>query len=204
MKRVLFADDQSAVGRSFCMVVERMEGVEIAGYAMDGEEALRLCEELKPDVLAVHLRIPKLDGTMLVEALAARKLPTRVVIYTGTLNGTLMKTVHSANPAALFHKEDSLEDLRTAIRSAWTGGLYVSPTVASVLRNARTPAIPLTPQEIVVAKMLAGGRQNKEVASLLGISEKTARTHREHIYAKLQVRDIAGLTLWFARANLDN
>lgn len=204
MKSVLFADDQSAVVRSFGMVVERMEGVEVVGYAMNGEEALHLCEELKPDVLVVHLRIPKLDGTMLLEALMARNLSTRVVIYTGTLNGTLMKTVQAANPAALFHKVDSLEDLRTAIRSAWTGGFYVSPTVASVLRNARASTLLLTPQEVVVAKMLADGRQNKEVASLLGISEKTVRTHREHIYAKLQVRDIAGLIQWISKANLES
>ena len=115
-----------------------------------------------------------------------------------------MKTVQAANPAALFHKVDSLEDLRTAIRSAWTGGFYVSPTVASVLRNARASTLLLTPQEVVVAKMLADGRQNKEVASLLGISEKTVRTHREHIYAKLQVRDIAGLIQWISKANLES
>jgi DNA-binding NarL/FixJ family response regulator len=186
------------------MVAERMEGVEIVGYASDGEQALRLCEDLKPDVLVVHLRIPKLDATLLIEALAARNLSTRVVVYTATANATLLKTVHSANPAALFHKDDSLEDLRSAIRSAATGSFFVSPTVAGALRNSRSSDLPLSPRELAIAKLLADGKQNKEVSALLGVSDKTVRSHREHIYGKLHVKDIAGLVNWMSRANLEN
>ena len=64
MKSILIADDQNAVGRSFSLVVERMEDVKVVGYASDGEAALRMCGELNPDVMAVHLRIAKLDELM--------------------------------------------------------------------------------------------------------------------------------------------
>ena len=154
--------------------------------------------------MAVHLRIAKLDGMLLMGALSARNLKTRVMIYTASQNATLLRTVQSTSPAALFHKEDSLEDFRTAIRAAAAGGSFVSPTAASVLRSPQGKDIPLSSQELIVAKMLMDGMLNKQICSVLKIAEKTVRCHREHIYRKLKVRDVPGLIHWMSRANLEN
>lgn len=199
MKYVLFADDQVSVVSGFGLAVAQMEGVLVQGYAKDGEQALEMCEKSKPDVLVARLRLPKLDGVSLMNALESRELATRVVIYTGTMNGAILRTAQQVLPAALFHKQDTLEQLRTAVDAACSGGVFVSPTAAKVLKSSGDVAMPLTPMELTVAKRLCAGEQNKQISTLLHISEKTVSSHRQHIYSRLGVHDIVGLMNWMSQ-----
>ncbi len=204
--RVLLADDHRIFRQGVRALLER-EGFHVVGEAADGHEAIQMAGNLTPDVAVVDLGMPLLNGLD-----AAREI-TRVSPRTRTI----LLTMHAEDPyvARALHagirgyvlKSQAAEDLVQAIREVARGAVYLSPgisetVVEAYLAKRDLPPDPLTPREHQVLQLVAEGKTTKEVAALLGVSVKTAESHRMRIMTKLDIHETAGLVRYAIRQGL--
>jgi len=197
--RVLLADDERLVRAGFRMILKAEAGLEVIGEAADGLEAVKAVEELRPDVVLMDIRMPKLDGLEATRRILARAEPSPrvVVLTTFDLDGYVYEALRAG--ASGFLLKDAPEDqLVAAIRIAADGGAMFSPSVTRRLieefSRRVSPEPPpglaeLTPREREVLRLLARGLSNQEIAAELVVSEHTAKTHVAHILSKLGLRD---------------
>jgi DNA-binding NarL/FixJ family response regulator len=197
--RVLLADDERLVRAGFRLILKAETGLEVIGEAADGLEAIEAVEELRPDVVLMDIRMPKLDGLEATRRILARAEPSPrvVVLTTFDLDGYVYEALRAG--ASGFLLKDAPEDqLVAAIRIAADGGAMFSPSVTRRLieefsRRASPEPPPglaeLTPREGEVLRLLARGLSNQEIAADLVVSEHTAKTHVAHILSKLGLRD---------------
>jgi DNA-binding NarL/FixJ family response regulator len=197
--RVLLADDERLVRAGFRMILKAEAGLEVIGEAADGLEAVKAVEELRPDVVLMDIRMPKLDGLEATRRILARPEPRPqvVVLTTFDLDAYVYEALRAG--ASGFLLKDAPEDqLVAAIRIAADGGAMFSPSVTRRLieefsRRASPEPPPglaeLTPREREVLRLLARGLSNQEIAAELVVSEHTAKTHVAHILSKLGLRD---------------
>jgi DNA-binding NarL/FixJ family response regulator len=197
--RVLLADDERLVRAGFRLILKAETGLEVIGEAADGLEAIEAVEELRPDVVLMDIRMPKLDGLEATRRILARAEPSPrvVVLTTFDLDGYVYEALRAG--ASGFLLKDAPEDqLVAAIRIAADGGAMFSPSVTRRLieefsRRASPEPPPglaeLTPREREVLRLLARGFSNQEIAAELVLSEHTAKTHVAHILSKLGLRD---------------
>jgi DNA-binding NarL/FixJ family response regulator len=197
--RVLLADDERLVRAGFRMILKAEAGLEVIGEAADGLEAVKAVEELRPDVVLMDIRMPKLDGLEATRRILAHPEPRPrvVVLTTFDLDAYVYEALRAG--ASGFLLKDAPEDqLVAAIRIAADGGAMFSPAVTRRLIEefARrvSPEPPpglaeLTPREREVLRLLARGLSNQEIAAELVVSEHTAKTHVAHILSKLGLRD---------------
>ncbi|MWB97639.1 response regulator [Agromyces seonyuensis] len=202
--RVLVADDQAMVRAGFAAVLDAHDGIEVVGQAADGDEAVRLAHELRPDVVVMDVRMPGRNG---IEATAALQTPPRSSDYVPKV---LMLTTFDIDDyvyAALragasgFLLKDALpEDVVAAVRVIAAGDGLLAPSVTRRLieQVAATPPAPvveehrlagLTEREREVLVQIAQGRTNHEIAEALFIAEQTVKSHVSRILAKLGLRD---------------
>jgi DNA-binding NarL/FixJ family response regulator len=196
--RLLIADDEAMVRRGLRLVLEAEEDLRVVGEASDGLEAIAEATRLRPDVILMDVRMPRLDGVeacrRLVESSGARV----VVLTTFDLDEHLFAAVR-AGASGFLLKASRPEDLVAAIRAAHDGSALIEPRMTKKLLDefARRPASPdrdrrfdeLTERERDVLLEVASGASNAEIAERLYISETTVKTHVNHILAKLDVRD---------------
>jgi NarL family two-component system response regulator YdfI len=202
--RVLIADDHLMVRMGLRMMLHMSEHIELVGEADNGSEAVRLAGELQPDVVLLDLRMPEMDG---LEALAQirRNWPQIAVLILTTYNeDELMVKGLRAGAAGYLLKDTTLEMLLHAIEATARGEMLLQPEVmerllAQAAQGTRTPttAAPekprkrnrdeLTERELEVLATVARGARNKEIAALLGVSERTVWAYLTSIYTKLNV-----------------
>ncbi len=183
------------------------EGFQVVGEASDGHEAARLAREISPDAAILDLSMPLLNG---IEA-------GRTIVQTCPSVRTIALTVHTENHYVLAAleagfsgyvlKSQAAAQLVRAIQEVSRGGIYLSPGVSRVvveasLQKVRLPADPLTQRERQVLQLVAEGKTTKQVARLLGVSAKTAESHRTRIMAKLKIHETAGLVRYAIRSGL--
>jgi DNA-binding NarL/FixJ family response regulator len=197
--RVLLADDERLVRAGFRMILKAEAGLEVIAEAADGLEAVKAVEELRPDVVLMDIRMPKLDGLEATRRILARPEPRPrvVVLTTFDLDAYVYEALRAG--ASGFLLKDAPEDqLVAAIRIAADGGAMFSPSVTRRLieefSRRVSPEPPpglaeLTPREREVLRLLARGLSNQEIAAELVVSEHTAKTHVAHILSKLGLRD---------------
>jgi DNA-binding NarL/FixJ family response regulator len=181
------------------MILKAEAGLEVIGEAADGLEAVKAVEELRPDVVLMDIRMPKLDGLEATRRILARPEPRPqvVVLTTFDLDAYVYEALRAG--ASGFLLKDAPEDqLVAAIRIAADGGAMFSPSVTRRLieefSRRVSPEPPpglaeLTPREREVLRLLARGLSNQEIAAELVVSEHTAKTHVAHILSKLGLRD---------------
>ena len=193
---VLVVDDHLIVREGLSLFLETAEGIEQAGEAADGAEALRLCAELRPDVVLMDLRMPGMDGLTAIRRLAVAQPEVAVLILTTYDEDDLMLQGLQAGARGFLLKDTSRAALLDAIRAAARGQTLLSPAVMQrILAHAAAPAAPasptspldLTERELEVLRAAAQGQRSKEIAHDLGITERTIKAHLASIYNKFGV-----------------
>lgn len=182
----LVADDHPVMIEAVCDVLEE-HGIEVAGRARDGEEALAKLETRKPTVALVDLRMPRLSGIEVARR-AQRSTPqTAVIVYTAYGERALLTEALDAGVRGFLLKEAPLSDLVRAIEMVAGGQTYVDPGLASVLAtsDAAVKVTKLTQRERDILRLLADGLKNEEIGKRLFISPETVRTHVRKAMGKL-------------------
>lgn len=209
--RVLLADDHGIVRRGLRGLLESA-GVTVVGEAADGLEAVRLCEELRPEVVILDIAMPKLSGIQVAER--AHKMDHRTGIIILSVHGDESYIIRAlaAGARAYLLKSATDEDLIPAVRAVAVGKPFFSPAVASVLvedyirqlqqRGLTDSYDLLTDREKEVLQLLAEGRSNKEVAALLDLGLSTVETHRANLMQKLSLHNTAEIVLYAVRKGL--
>jgi signal transduction histidine kinase/DNA-binding NarL/FixJ family response regulator len=189
--RVIVADDHPATRAGIAGILGQQEGITVVATAANGEEALALVETLRPDVLMVDLRMPKLSGVEVIARLTKLGLPTRAVAVTTFAQDELVFGAMRAGARGYLLKDASPEDLASAVRVVSAGGTLLTPMVAGKLAGGLATHERLTARERQVLALLARGLSDKEIAGELGMSVKTANFHVANTIAKLGAQNRA-------------
>ena len=186
--RLVIADDHPAIIDAVASFIADETDIELVGRAGDGEHALRLIEERRPDVAVLDIRMPPFGGIEVLRRLAGSADSPAVILYTGFPERSLLLESLDAGARAFLLKESPLSDLMRAIRIVAAGGTYIDPVLAGVLAGPqaaeRLPA--LTKREREILRLLADGMRNDQVGKVLSISPLTVRTHVKHAMDKLE------------------
>jgi DNA-binding NarL/FixJ family response regulator len=199
MIRVVLVDDQNLVRQGVRGLLALLPDIEVVGEASDGEEALAKVPELRPDVLLLDIRMPRLSGIEVLEALGkADALPPTLVLTTFD-DGDAAIAAIKAGAKGLMLKDVSLEDLAAAIRALADNKTAYQPAMTASLMSAirRSPsassdnyiAEALTVREREVLHLICAGYSNREIADLLALAEGTVKNHVSNLLLKLDARD---------------
>lgn len=199
--RILIADDQEDIRSGFRLILDSQPDMTVVGEASDGESAVALARELRPDVVLADIRMPRMDGLEVTRLLAPE---TRVVVVT---TFDLDEYVHTAlrNGACGFLlKRSGPALLIEGVRAAMAGDTLISPQITVRLLSrltqagpvVRPAAHPLTERELDIVRLVARGLTNAEIGAELFISAGTAKTHIANVQAKLRVRNRVGIAAW--------
>jgi NarL family two-component system response regulator LiaR len=204
--RVLVVDDHAVVREGLRAFLELQDGIDVAGEAADGEEAIALAEQLRPDVVLMDLVMPQLDGLAAMRALRERVPAARVIVLTSFADDDKLLPALRAGAAGYLLKNAQPQELARAVRAAHAGEALLDPLVAARLVDAlageKDPLDRLTPREREVLELIGRGFPNKRIARELGLSEKTVKTHVGHVLAKLAVTDRTQAAVVAVRAGL--
>ena len=197
MIQVFLVDDQTRVQQGIRSLLELSPTVTVPGEAADGEEALERLGELKPDVMLLDLRMPRLDGLGVLRALQGKAdAPPTLILTTFDDDESVLEGLRLGAKGYLL-KDVSLTQLLDAVETLAMGRTLVQPAVTErLLRGLQKTTYPsletpetLTPRELEVTRLMAGGYSNKEIAGALGMSEGTVKNHVSSVLSKLGVRD---------------
>jgi DNA-binding NarL/FixJ family response regulator len=202
----LLADDHLVVREGLRSLLEAA-GFKVVGEARDGREALKLARMLEPEVTVMDIGMPGLNGVDACRELLREVPEMRIIVL--TVHGEDAYVIEALRSGARGYvlKTQAGSDLVRAIGEVTQGRIYLSPSVSSAvvqafLAGSTTPADPLTPREREVLQLVAEGRSTKEVAGILGVSVKTAETHRTRLMTKLDIHHTAGLVHYAIRRGL--
>ena len=196
MIKILIADDHLIVRQGLRLILETEDDFEIVGEATDGAEAVSLCKKLKPDVVLMDLRMPNMDGLTAIEKLRDEKPEIAVIILTTFNEDELMLRGLQAGARGYLLKDTGRSTLFDTIRAASRGETLLKPEImarvlaqksVSTSKSKSDSTFNLTEREYEVLESVARGERSKEVASHLGISERTVKAHLASIYNKLGV-----------------
>lgn len=189
--RVLIVDDHRVVREGLRSFLDVQDDVVVVGEAADGQQAVALAEQLRPDVILLDLKMPDGDGVDALRTLRELGNPARVLVVTSFIEPAAVLPAVRAGAAGCVYKDIDPQALAAAIRSVHHGHSLLHPEVARLLAagDAAVDLSRLTPRERQVLAEVGRGRSNREIARALGVTEKTVKTHVSAILAKLGVQD---------------
>jgi len=204
--RVILADDHLLVRQGLRLVLEK-EQIEVLGEASDGLEAIRLIQELRPEIAVLDLDMPGLDGLAVLREAAKGSPQTRTVILTRHMEEPYAVEALRVGARGYVLKTQASTDLVAAIRHVHRGEVYLSPKISKAvvqayLTNADPPNGKLSVRERQVLQLVGEGHSTKQIAALMGISVNTADTHRTKVMEKLDIHQTAGLVRYAIRNGL--
>ena len=200
--RTVILDHQAALRQMLVMTLKSMGSYDVVGEAAGGIEGLKICRATQPELVILDLPLPELNGAHVMRLLLAESWPVRVVVFTGVTDEMLLRDVLAEGPHGFVRKQDSLPSLYLALRAVMSGSRHISRCSEHLAPKRADTVQALTPQERAVLQMIAEGRQNKEIATVLAVSEKTVEHHRQHVMQKLGMRDVASLTRYAIRERM--
>jgi DNA-binding NarL/FixJ family response regulator len=201
--RVVIVDDHAGLRDMLAMVLKLEGGYEVVGEASGGVEAMKVCRATHPELVILDLVLPELSGSHLIRLLLQESWPVRVVVYSGAMDEDLLREALAEGPHGFVSKEDTLPELRTALRAVVSGSRHVSRCSEHLVpRRGGDELQLLTTQECAVLQMIAEGRHTKEIANALGASEKTVEHHRQNVMKKLGLHDVAGITRYAVKRHM--
>lgn len=210
--RILVADDHGVVRKGLRLQLEQHPDFAVVGEAVDGREAVRLTEELKPDVVIMDIAMPNLNGIEAAGQIAKKQPGAGVVILSMHSDETYLVRALTAGAKGYLLKDTADADLARAVRAVAQGKPFFSPAIAQTLledylrqlqqRGLQDSYDLLTDREKEVLQLLAEGRSNKEVATLLNLSPYTVETHRTRIMQKLNLHSTADIVLYAVRKKI--
>jgi DNA-binding NarL/FixJ family response regulator len=209
--RLILADDQPLVRAGLRMLIEQTPGIEVAGEAGTGAEAVQLTRDTGPDVVVMDIRMPGMDGIEATQLITAGDTHARVLVLTTFDDDDYVYGALRAGASGFLVKDMALEDILTAIRVVAAGDAMISPGVTRRLIGQFTcqprPGTPreisgITDREREVLRLVGMGMSNAEIAAALYITAGTAKTHVARLLAKLGARDRVQLVITAYEAGL--
>jgi len=215
MKRitVLLAEDHQIVREGFRSLLKHEREIEVVGEAETGRQAVQLTRKLRPAVVVMDIAMPLLNGLEATRQIRKAVPDTRVLILSAHSDDSYVQQMTSLGAAGFLLKQTSSHVLAAAIREVSKGSTFFSRSIAKRLHGRDQKSLPrkgqlkkkinrLSSREVEVLQLIAEGHSNKQVAVELGVSFKTIDKHRQHLMAKLNIHDIAGLTRYAISAGI--
>lgn len=207
--RVLLVDDHALVRAGIRALIEGKDGIEVVAETGDGREALRLIEELRPDLVLLDITLPIISGFDVLEEINKRGLETRIIILTVHEATEYAMRALRAGAVGYLPKSAASNELEVAIKTVAQGGTYISREISKkgLLDFAKASARQdllgsLTPRQREILKLIAEGHSTKNIAGKLNISVKTVESHRAKLTERLGIRDVAGLVRFAIKMGL--
>ena len=204
--QILLADDHEVVREGLRVLLER-EGFEVVAEASDGREAITLCAGHPPDVAVLDLAMPLLNGIDAAREITKSNARVRVILLTMHTEDHLVLESLRAGVTGYVLKTRASSELVQAIRAVSRGETFLTQSISrsvvqAFLKKSEVPDRTITDRERQVLQLVAEGKTTKEIASILGISVKTAESHRSNLMDKLDIHDTAGLVRYAIRQGI--
>ncbi len=204
--RLLLADDHGMVRDSLRVLLERA-GFGVVAAVADGREAVRLAAQLRPDVAVLDVSMPTLNGLDAAEQIRRLAPETRCIVLTMHREEQYVTRALAAGARGFVLKTQAAADLVRAVEEVLRGGIYLSPEVSQVVVDASlgrrsVEESPLTGREREVLQLVSEGRTSRQIAAELGVSLRTAESHRARLMKKLEIHEVAGLVRYAVRLGL--
>src|SRR6202167_1117615 len=205
--RILLADDHAVVRQGFKMILGEQPDMEIVGEAGNGREALQLAESLKPDLVVMDVAMPELNGIEATRRMIDVAPHARVLALSMHKDSVYVREILRAGARGYLLKDSISSDLLAAVRDIARGEGYLSPGVSDAVlndyrRHVTDPIDLLTSREREVLQMIAEGKTNKDIATVLNLSVYTVDAHRGRIMEKLNVHSVTDLVRFAVRCGL--
>ena len=208
--KVLIADDHEIVRKGLRAILEGQRDLEIVGEAEDGRQAVAMTKELNPQIVVLDLAMPSLNGLEATKQIMKARPQTKVLILTMQEADPLIRDVLDAGARGYSLKTDAGRDLLTAVEALRRNKTFFTSKVAQMIlegflkgdarpRDAQNPGDRLTARQREIVQLLAEGKSSKEVAVALGLSVKTAETHRANIMRKLDCHSVSEIVRYAIR-----
>ncbi|MDQ8193135.1 response regulator transcription factor [Coraliomargarita sp. SDUM461004] len=207
MKKVIVIEDQTIMRDLICQLISGYPNMQVIAQSGDGAEGYELCLEQAPDLVILDIMLPKLNGSEVLRRLKAKNPKINILIFSAASSNTMVNRLLKSGVTGYIEKDAGLEELEKAINLVSEGRSYFSPRVVDAMRELMVSGgqddslEALTTREREIVQLIAESYSNKEIAAKLGMSVRTADTHRTNIMKKLDLHDVAALTRW-AIANL--
>jgi DNA-binding NarL/FixJ family response regulator len=209
--RILIADDHELIRRGVAGMLADVPGWEVVAQARNGREAVDLAQSSNPDIAILDMTMPQLNGLEATRQILAARAGARVLILTAHESEQLVREVLNAGAQGYVLKSDAGKAIVAAVEALLDGRPYFTSKVAQIvldgfLRNGEGGGTDstqvLSPREREIVQLLAEGKSNKDVARTLGITVKTAETHRSNIMRKMQFGSLSDLIRYAIRNNI--
>lgn len=208
--RILLADDHALVRAGIRALLEKLPGVVVVGEAGDGREALALLPQLQPDVLLTDIAMQGLGGLALAAQVVRDQPAVKVLILSMHANEEYVVQALSSGVSGYLLKDAVAMELSLALAALARGETYLSPAISRRVLDAylaRTtgtaaPADALTPRQRETLRLIAEGKNTKQIADELGVSVKTVETHRAELMRRLDIHEVAGLVKYALRTGI--
>jgi DNA-binding NarL/FixJ family response regulator len=202
--RVLLAEDHSVVRHGLARLLGTADDIEVVAGAEDGEQAVELAAEHRPDVVLMDISMPNLNGIEATKRIVAANADAQVVVLTSFADRSQIVAALDAGAVGYLLKDAEPDEVIRGVRAAARGESPFAPKVARTLLDARAqrPEVRLSERELEVLRCVAKGLPNKLIARNLGISEKTVKAHLTRIYQQIGVTDRTQAALWARERNV--
>jgi DNA-binding NarL/FixJ family response regulator len=205
MIRVVIADDHAVVRRGLSGLLDNAADLTVVGVAEDGQTAVDLVREHRPDVVLMDLQMPGLDGVEATRIIADEDLGAEVLVLTSFSDSSRILAALDAGAVGYLLKDAEPRDLLDGVRAVARGESPLDPKAARLLLRSRAAPddeIELSPRETEVLRLVVDGLLNKQIATRLGITERTVKAHLTSVFQRIGVSDRTQAALWAQRHDL--